>query len=76
MSHFGNPLTTIIDFEPDAAECERKLASVRKEISNLVAMGKDPSQPPDQLELIHQLERSARDTWASRALTVIARLVN
>jgi hypothetical protein len=57
-------------------KCERKLASVRQEISNLVAMGKDPSQPPDQLELIHQLERSARDTWASRALTVIARLVN
>jgi hypothetical protein len=36
------------------------LASVRQEIRNLVVMGLDPNQPPDQASLIRNLERSAR----------------
>ena len=45
---------------PAIKELERKIECCRREIRNLVVMGMDPSQTPDQLELIRNLERSAR----------------
>ena len=50
-------------------ELERNIECCRREIRNLVVMGMDPSQPPDQLELIRNLERSAR---AELRLRVVA----
>jgi hypothetical protein len=46
------------------------LASVRQEIRNLVVMGLDPNQPPDQASLIRNLERSARAELRLRVLAL------
>ena len=46
------------------------LASVRQEIRNLVVMGLDPTQPPDQAALIRNLERSARAELRLRVLAL------
>ena len=45
---------------PAIKELERNIECCRREIRNLVVMGMNPSQTPDQLELIRNLERSAR----------------
>ena len=45
---------------PAIKELERKIECCRREVRNLVVMGMNPSQTPDQLELIRNLERSAR----------------
>jgi hypothetical protein len=45
---------------PDLAEMQTKTASCRQELTNLTAMALDPSQPPDQLEIINLLARSCR----------------
>src|SRR5262245_48422996 len=45
---------------PTLADLQAKLDSVRREVRNLTVMGMDPSQPPDQVALIKELERSAR----------------
>jgi hypothetical protein len=44
----------------DIDELRRKLESVRREVRNLTVMAMDPKQPPDQLALILNLEKSAR----------------
>jgi hypothetical protein len=54
-------------------ELQKNVDSVRRELRNLTVMGMDPSQPPDQLELIKNLERSARAElrlreWAAHRL--------
>ena len=46
------------------------LASVRQEIRNLVVMGLDPNQPPDQAALIKDRERSARAELRLRVLAL------
>jgi hypothetical protein len=45
---------------PTLSDLQTKLAGVRREVRNLTVMGMDPSQPPDQMALIKQLEISAR----------------
>ena len=45
---------------PAIKELERNIECCRRAIRNLVVMGMNPSQTPDQLELIRNLERSAR----------------
>jgi hypothetical protein len=45
---------------PTIDELERNIECVRREIRNLVVMGLDPNQRPDQAALIKNLERSAR----------------
>jgi hypothetical protein len=45
---------------PGIEELERNIECCRREIRNLVVMGLDPNQPPDQAALIKDLERSAR----------------
>ena len=45
---------------PDVVVYEERLASCTREIANLSRMALDPNQPPDQLDLIRNLERSAR----------------
>ena len=45
--------------KPTLAELQTKLDSVRREVRNLTVMSMDPKQPPDQAELIKELERSA-----------------
>ena len=55
---------------PTLAELQTKLDSVRREVRNLTVMGMDPSQPPDQAELIKQLERSARAEMRLRTMAL------
>ena len=52
---------------PAIKELERNIECCRREIRNLVVMGMNPSQTPDQLELIRNLERSARADGNSKA---------
>ncbi|MGB6557831.1 MAG: hypothetical protein WBE96_10545, partial [Pseudolabrys sp.] len=42
--------------KPTLAELQTKLDGVRREVRNLTVMGLDPKQPPDQAELIKDLE--------------------
>jgi hypothetical protein len=46
------------------------LDSVRRKVRNLRVMGMDPSQPPDQAQLIKQLERSARAEMRLRTMAL------
>jgi hypothetical protein len=50
----------------DLLELQREIANCRREIRNLVVMGLDPNQRPDQAALIEDLERSARAELALR----------
>jgi hypothetical protein len=45
---------------PDLKTLQTKLAGVRQEISNLQVMQMRPGQSPEKLEVLKQLERSAR----------------
>jgi hypothetical protein len=49
---------------------EQRLRSCEREIRNLVEMAADPSQPPDQLELIRDLTRSAQAELRLRELVL------
>ena len=55
---------------PTLAELQAKLDSVRREVRNLMVMGLDPSQPPDQAALIKELERSARAETRLRTMAL------
>ena len=55
---------------PTLAELQAKLDSVRREVRNLIVMGMDPSQPPDQAALIKELERSARAEMRLRTMAL------
>lgn len=55
---------------PAIKELERNIECCRREIRNLVVMGMDPSQTPDQRELIRNLERSARAELRLRVLAL------
>ncbi|MGB8093676.1 MAG: hypothetical protein WCF62_23685 [Pseudolabrys sp.] len=55
--------------KPTLAEVQTKLDGVRREVRNLTVMGMDPKQPPDQAELIKDLEQSARVDMRLRSHT-------
>src|SRR5262249_51476141 len=55
---------------PTLAELQSKLDAVRREVRNLVVMGMDPNQPPGQLVIIKQLERSARAELRLRTMAL------
>jgi hypothetical protein len=55
--------------KPTLAELQTKLDGVRREVRNLTVMGMDPKQPPDQAELIKDLEQSARAEMRLRSHT-------
>ena len=55
---------------PAIKELERNIECCRREIRNLVVMGLDPNQPPDQAALIKDLERSARAELRLRVLAL------
>src|SRR5262245_14369562 len=55
---------------PTLAELQAKLDSVRREVRNLMVMGMDPSQPPDQAALIKELEQSARAETRLRTMAL------
>jgi hypothetical protein len=55
--------------KPTLAELQTKLDGVRREVRNLTVMGMDPKQPPDQAELIKDLEQSARVDMRLRSHT-------
>jgi len=56
---------------PTLADLQTKLESVRREVRNLTVMGMDPNQPPKQLELIKDLERSARAEMRLRTMALV-----
>jgi hypothetical protein len=45
---------------PAIEELEREIECVRREIRNLIVMGMNPKQTPQQAALTRDLERSAR----------------
>ena len=51
---------------PDLEKLEQELEDIRREVRNLTVMGMDPNQSPDQLELIRNLEISARAEMPAR----------
>jgi hypothetical protein len=56
---------------PDVLQdLEREIAICRREIRNLVILGLDPSQRPDQAALIKDLERSARAELRLRVMAL------
>ena len=56
--------------KPTLAELQTKLDGVRREVRNLTVMSMDPKQPPDQAELIKELERSARAEQRLRSMAL------
>ena len=56
--------------KPTLAELQTKLDSVRREVRNLTVMGMDPKHPPDQAELIKELEQSARAEMRLRSMAL------
>ena len=56
--------------KPTLAELQTKLDGVRREVRNLTVMGMDPKQPPDQAELIKDLEQSARVEMRLRSMAL------
>ena len=56
---------------PILAELQTKLESVRREVRNLTIMGMDPNQTPKQIELIKDLERSARAEVRLRSMALV-----
>jgi hypothetical protein len=55
---------------PDVEKLEQELEDIRREVRNLTVMGMDPNQPPDQLELIRNLEISARAEMRLRTMAL------
>ena len=49
---------------------EQELEDIRREVRNLTVMGMDPNQSPDQLELIRNLEISARAEMRLRTMAL------
>ena len=45
---------------PDLKTHERELANTRREVRNLQVLGMRPDLPPEKVEFIRRLERSAR----------------
>jgi hypothetical protein len=58
------------DFPIAGAETAVAL-SVRREVRNLTIMGMDPNQTPKQIELIKDLERSARAEVRLRSMALV-----
>src|SRR5262245_7410964 len=56
--------------KPTLAEFQAKLDSVRREVRNLMVMGMDPKQTPDQAAFIKQLELSARAETRLRTMAL------
>ena len=55
---------------PDLEKLEQELEDIRREVRNLTVMGMDPNQSPDQLELIRNLEISARAEMRLRTMAL------
>ena len=55
---------------PDLEKLEQQLEDIGREVRNLTVMGMDPNQSPDQLELIRNLEISARAEMRLRTMAI------
>jgi hypothetical protein len=56
--------------QADVSRVANQARCVRREVRNLTVMGMDPKQPPDQAELIKDLEQSARVEMRLRSMAL------